>query len=76
MVDIVEEKSFVVDGLVLVDKNGEVWRTFSAEWWQLGKWLVWWAESGTKKWVFIRKEKMTYRLRAVRLAKSVVYLGQ
>ncbi len=74
-VNIVERTAFAAHGMILVDKAGACWRTFSAEWWDLPKWIVWVAEGGPKKWVVIRKGDKTYRLRAVRLSKAVVYLG-
>lgn len=74
--DIVETKAFAASGMVLVDREGHVWHTFYAEWHEVGAWIRWYLTPGVKKWVMIAKNNKKYRVRAVRLSKSVIYLGK
>lgn len=59
-----------------VDREGHVWHTFYAEWHEVGAWIRWYLTPGVKKWVMIAKNNKKYRVRAVRLSKSVIYLGK
>lgn len=75
-VEIVDSRSFGVDGLALIERSGSVWRTFSRPWWDLSSWLWWWLMPGVKKFVLLRKSNgRKVRVRAVRVSKRHVYIG-
>ncbi len=76
-IEIVEANAYAHHGLVLIDAEDNVWRTFSRPWWDLAALFWWWLQDGEKKWVQIKcADGKKVRLRAVRLASSFLRIGK
>ena len=66
-----------VNGIALIEANGQVWRTFARPWWDLASWFWWWLTPGKRKWVQVRRvDDSKVRVRAVLLARKHIRVGR
>lgn len=76
-IEFIGDDGQAVDGIALIEINGQVWRTFARPWWDLSSLLWWWLMPGQKKWVQLRRaDKSKVRVRAILLARKHVRLGE
>lgn len=63
------------DGIVVIDKNDNVWLTYVCNWWDILGVIRWYFTPGKRAWLLLNTNKGRVRVKAVRLAHSYVRLG-
>jgi hypothetical protein len=82
--EIVETGTFKHHNTVVIDRDDGVWLTFSAEWWMLSAWVVWWLQPGKVAWLQLKVcsddgpntgSIEVVRVRAKRISRAYVRMG-
>lgn len=81
MIEIVNQAELRHDSLVVLDKQDNVWLTFSQSPFAILSWIRWWLMPGKKSWIFLNVKEgrgslpTKVRVRAVRISRSYVRIG-
>lgn len=63
------------DGIVVIDKNDNVWLTYVCSWWDILGVIRWYLTPGKRAWLLLNTKAGKVRVKAVRLAHSYVRIG-
>jgi hypothetical protein len=73
--ELVEMNAYPVHGMAVLFGQ-EVWLTFSRPWWDFASWFWYWLAPGKRKWLLVRKDGQRVRVRAVRVSKRIITVGE
>jgi hypothetical protein len=76
MIEIVDAATLAHDGLIVIDEDSAVWRTFAPSPGDVVSWLWWWLAPGKRASLLLRgKDGRRTRVRAKRIARTYVRIG-